>query len=433
MIVLLVVLAISSIVSSIFVFIKRNQAKDAGLEYNKIQAIGFGLLFLAIVMGFSAFLISRDSVVMPDSNPMVVDDTTLAASYNASLESITSVEPDDLFANTVPVELSPYCIISIPSAWDNDNYSIRKDGIIELYPNTVNKNDVKIEIQTIRYEEPFEVLMDMFVNEETILRSKANIGGGLTAARIFQGTSKKIIEQFSYNWKTDSHIYSALTAYFPQSPVDATRFTLVMENGKVDVSDADIYLDMLKKITGSAKMEFSYTQEDIDVCLVADEKRKNSVANNSATPAESSENKAHDTDTETQSETGSSVTSKESSDSEKNTYKDNIRGHIIVNYSGTSVDSITINDDYGTDAEDDYIALVNLTWTVKNNGQMSKKVLKMYSEDLAATVAIECPNIQEIAIFWTVPYLNANAKCSYERKGNGMYEMDMYWDTAFDK
>lgn len=97
------------------------------------------------------------------------------------------------------------------------------------------------------------------------------------------------------------------------------------------------------------------------------------------------------------------------------------------------MDSITINDDYGTDAEDDYIALVNLKWTVKNNGQMSKKVLKMYSEDLAATVAIECPNIQEIAIFWTVPYLNANAKCSYERKGNGMYEMDMYWDTAFDK
>ena len=432
MIVLLIMLTIASIAGSIFVFIKRNQTKNAGLEYNKIQAIGFGLLFLAIVMGFSAFLISRDSVV-PDSNPMVVDDTTLAASYNASLESITSVAPDDLFANTVPVELSPYCIISIPSAWDNDNYSIRKDGIIELYPNTVNKNDVKIEIQTIRYEEPFEVLMDMFVNEETILRSKANIGGGLTAARIFQGTSKKIIEQFSYNWKTGSHIYSALTVYFPQSPVDATRFTLVMENGKVDVSDADIYLDMLKKITGSAKMEFSYTQEDIDVCLVADEKRKNSVANNSATPAESSENKAHDTDTEIQSETGSSVTSKESSDSEKNTYKEDIRGHIIVNYSGTSVDSITINDDYGTDAEDDYIALVNLTWTVKNNGQMSKKVLKMYSEDLAATVAIECPNIQEIAIFWTVPYLNANAKCSYERKGNGMYEMDMYWDTAFDK
>ena len=56
----------------------------------------------------------------------------------------------------------------------------------------------------------------------------------------------------------------------------------------------------------------------------------------------------------------------------------------------------------------------------------------MYSDDLAATVAKDAPDIQEIAIFWTVPYLNASAKCAYERRGEGMYEMDMMWDSAFN-
>ena len=55
----------------------------------------------------------------------------------------------------------------------------------------------------------------------------------------------------------------------------------------------------------------------------------------------------------------------------------------------------------------------------------------MYSSDLALTVPEQCPNVQEIAIFWTVPYLKRSAKCSYERKNNEMYVMDMYWDSVF--
>ena len=115
-----------------------------------------------------------------------------------------------------------------------------------------------------------------------------------------------------------------------------------------------------------------------------------------------------------------------------------IRNRITKEYSKTSIDRITINVDLGTEKPDDYIALVYLTWNVQNSGSMSKKMIKMYSDDLAATIAKERLDVQEIAIFWTVPYLNnASAKCSYERKKKGekegMYEMDMMWDNEFNK
>ena len=58
-------------------------------------------------------------------------------------------------------------------------------------------------------------------------------------------------------------------------------------------------------------------------------------------------------------------------------------------------------------------------------------MLKMYSDDLAATLANENDTVQEIAIFWTVPYLNDTAKCSYERVPDGFVVMDEMWGKAF--
>ena len=110
-----------------------------------------------------------------------------------------------------------------------------------------------------------------------------------------------------------------------------------------------------------------------------------------------------------------------------------IRDRINDEYTYSDIDRITINEDLGTDVESDYIALVYITWTQQNSGETSKEVLKLYSDDLAATVAQKCDNVQEIAVFWTVPYLNnAKAKCSYEQKNGNMYEMDMMWDNAFN-
>lgn len=118
--------------------------------------------------------------------------------------------------------------------------------------------------------------------------------------------------------------------------------------------------------------------------------------------------------------------------SEKEQIEKTIRDRIISEYTMTDIDSITINDDAGTETDGDYIALVNLTWNQKNDGKKSKEVLSLYSSDLAATLGAEVPSVNEVAIFWTVPYLNANAKCSYQRSGEGFAEMDMVWGKEFE-
>lgn len=104
---------------------------------------------------------------------------------------------------------------------------------------------------------------------------------------------------------------------------------------------------------------------------------------------------------------------------------------ITEQYTMTQIDRITINDDLGTEADGDYIALVYLTWSQKNTGKTSKKMLEMYSSDLAATLGEQNSSVNEIAIFWAVPYLNDTAKCSYQRNGDGFVEMDMAWGKAF--
>ena len=67
-------------------------------------------------------------------------------------------------------------------------------------------------------------------------------------------------------------------------------------------------------------------------------------------------------------------------------------------YTMTDIDSITINDDLGTNTEGDYIALIYLTWNQKNNPELTKKVLQMYSDDLAATICESHSNVQEVAV-----------------------------------
>lgn len=115
------------------------------------------------------------------------------------------------------------------------------------------------------------------------------------------------------------------------------------------------------------------------------------------------------------------------------TIENTIKSRIEEKYTNTDIEKIAINDDLGTDTPDDYVALVYLTWNMQNTGKTSKEVLTMYSNDLAAITAEQLPNVQEIAIFWDVPYLNDSAKCAYERKDNAMYESDIVWGNAFSE
>lgn len=108
------------------------------------------------------------------------------------------------------------------------------------------------------------------------------------------------------------------------------------------------------------------------------------------------------------------------------------RDYMEENFSNTDIDSITVNDDAGTDKKDDYIFLTNLTWNVQNSGKTSKEMLELYSDSLAATLAKGCKNVNEICLFWEVPYLGGNAKLAYEVRDGGAYRMDTMFDNTFN-
>ncbi len=110
-----------------------------------------------------------------------------------------------------------------------------------------------------------------------------------------------------------------------------------------------------------------------------------------------------------------------------------VEGYIDANYKGTSIEKIEINPDYGTEDENDYIALIYLIWDVQNSGETSKTILDMYSQDMAVRMYEDLPEIQELAVFWTVPYLNnGSAKISFERTNGGMSITDIVFDKNFN-
>ncbi len=106
---------------------------------------------------------------------------------------------------------------------------------------------------------------------------------------------------------------------------------------------------------------------------------------------------------------------------------------ITENYTYTDIESLTVNENLGTEEDGDYIILARLTWNQKNKASTSQDMLSMYSSDFAARIGMDQPSVNEVTIFWTVPYLNnANAKWSYERNDDGMYLSDNMMDSVFD-
>lgn len=118
----------------------------------------------------------------------------------------------------------------------------------------------------------------------------------------------------------------------------------------------------------------------------------------------------------------------------ENKIKAKLKEYVNTHYKNTTIDDITINPDLGTEKDGDYVALVRLTWNVQNRGKTSKEMLNMYSEDMAARTYEDLPEVQELAVFWTVPYLNnGNAKISFERANGGMKFTDTIFDANFNK
>lgn len=170
------------------------------------------------------------------------------------------------------------------------------------------------------------------------------------------------------------------------------------------------------------------TSDDTDV-------KKNTEIESETTLIESQETEKFTESQETK-DTEKTVESEVTENTEISEYdkvKTQIKSYINANYTNTILDDLTVNDDLGTDADEDYVVLVNLTWNQKNTGKTSQEMLDMYSSDMAARIYQDMPEVQELCIFWTVPYLNdGTAKISFERKDNGMAYMDKVFDNNFN-
>lgn len=92
----------------------------------------------------------------------------------------------------------------------------------------------------------------------------------------------------------------------------------------------------------------------------------------------------------------------------------------------TKINELSVNN-YKTE-EKQYIVLPHLTWEVKNSEKTTVEMLEMYSDNIAAKLAEE-KGIQEITVFWEVPYhLEGEniAKFNYTRAANGMAKTDKW-------
>ncbi|WP_313758567.1 hypothetical protein [Tissierella sp.] len=95
-------------------------------------------------------------------------------------------------------------------------------------------------------------------------------------------------------------------------------------------------------------------------------------------------------------------------------------------YKNAKLDKITINEDLGSEEDGLYIALVYFTFDIRNKKETGNELMRMYSDDLVATLADKgIEDISEAAIFWVDDYNNRNLKYAYGYKDGGFYIMDI--------
>lgn len=217
-----------------------------------------------------------------------------------------------------------------------------------------------------------------------------------------------------------------LTGTFLKEGADAIEF-MSMSYTKEDGTYVDNTLDGFGKISLSAlsgKGEASHETESS--ASQTEPTGETEISSPQTETVQETSVSAGDLQVQVQTEQSASPTASDPSDGEKKAIETAIRNRVKEQYSGTDVDRITVNEDYGTeDNPDDWVVLVYLTWNVHNSPETSEKVLKMYSDDIAVLLYNQFNTVQEVAVFWHVPNLTDNtSKWSYERGADGMYQTD---------
>ena len=99
-------------------------------------------------------------------------------------------------------------------------------------------------------------------------------------------------------------------------------------------------------------------------------------------------------------------------------------------YWKVTVDDLVCNSDFSSDEEDAVIVNIDLTWDGMNGVPRTKKMLRLFGDDMANTLyrLYSDENITQLWCRWSVPYLvNESgfiAKYKYERRGDKVYMTD---------
>lgn len=99
-----------------------------------------------------------------------------------------------------------------------------------------------------------------------------------------------------------------------------------------------------------------------------------------------------------------------------------IMGELGDSITNTTLESVQVNENAGTDSNKDVIVLANLSWSTKNSEKMTREMLEMYSDHLATNLSSNLPEGSEIAIFWNAEYTELNIKHSYYIKNTNAYK-----------
>lgn len=93
-----------------------------------------------------------------------------------------------------------------------------------------------------------------------------------------------------------------------------------------------------------------------------------------------------------------------------------------IDFTGnTVVNSVTVNENAGTENTDDVIVLVNLTWYTKNREDQTRKVIEILSNRIARKLENHLPNESELTLFWDADFTGLSIKHSFYKRDNEMY------------
>lgn len=95
-------------------------------------------------------------------------------------------------------------------------------------------------------------------------------------------------------------------------------------------------------------------------------------------------------------------------------------------YLNTTITEIKLNDNMGDPADGDFILLVYGSFDIRNSKDTGNNVMKMYANDLMASVAGEgVTEIAEGVVFWKDDHNNRTVKYAYEYKDGNFYIADV--------